>query len=88
MVKLLPYDVLLKQKMALVGKLDIRGVQTDLLVTLIDKQHRLCVFSFVLSKQHVPEYADCWMTDGVTRIGMDADRHNRSLEPVAEERRL
>jgi hypothetical protein len=63
-----PYDVLLFHHLVLVGKPVIEGDSANVIVTLIDANDRIFVFQFVLSKQHIEGYENCWMTDAVFPI--------------------
>jgi hypothetical protein len=47
------------------------GDYAEQLVTVTDKQGNTAAFLWILSRQVDGEYEDCWMTDGVTRLGIE-----------------
>ena len=49
------------------GPLEREGNEVRQRVTLIDEEGKRAIFLFVLSKQKLPPYRDCWMTDSVFR---------------------
>jgi hypothetical protein len=79
MVKSPPYDVMVNHRLSLVGRAETRGNQAHVLATLVDARHRLHLFAFVLSKQTEGKYADCWMTDAVTRIGLGDRKRDQDV---------
>jgi hypothetical protein len=81
-----PYDVLLFHHLVLVGKPVITGDSANVIVTLIDANERIFVFQFVLSKQHVEGYENCWMTDAVFPIQQIPDSVPRETPTAQLER--
>lgn len=53
--------------------------QQRVMVTSADGEE--VIYKFTLSKQKAGEYKDCWMTDGVERVG--DDERQRELQRVA-----
>jgi hypothetical protein len=56
------------------GPLEREGNEVRQRVTLIDKEGKRAIFLFVLSKQKLPPYRDCWMTDSVFRVNPDHEK--------------
>jgi hypothetical protein len=49
----------------------VEGDSAQELVTVIDEDGQPAAFLWILSRQTEGEYKDCWMTDGVTRLGAE-----------------
>ncbi|MEZ6137414.1 MAG: hypothetical protein R3C53_21200 [Pirellulaceae bacterium] len=75
-----PYDVLLGKGQLQVGSAVVENEVAAVLVTAIDTAGRPNAFRFVLVKQSLPPYEDCWMTEAVqlesivAPVGADAKR--------------
>lgn len=82
-----PYDVLLFHHLVLVGKPVIEGDLANVIVTLVDANDRIFVFQFMLSKQHVEGYENCWMTDAVFPIQQIPDSVPRETPTAQLERK-
>jgi hypothetical protein len=64
------YCVLLDARTFLAGRAVAESPDlVHLMLTVIDRQGSLVCFRCFLSKQTVPKYRDCWMTDAVIRVG-------------------
>lgn len=61
------------------GPIRIEGDHAEQVVTVKDDTGAAAGFLFILTRQGEGEYEDCWMTDGVSRLGVAA-------MPPAEER--
>ncbi len=71
MVKTPLYQPLLNHATIDYGPIRVDGVYAEQLVTVTSEQGEPAAFLFTLSRQAEGEYEDCWMTDGVTRIGAE-----------------
>jgi hypothetical protein len=69
MIQAPKYSVLLQARHFLVGRAVQNGREAHLLLTVVDGNGNLSLFRCFLSKQTAAPYADCWMTDGVIRVG-------------------
>jgi hypothetical protein len=49
----------------LIGRPQLGDDVARLLVTIIDQEHNVRAFAFVLSKQKEAPFKDCWMTEAV-----------------------
>ncbi|BBO36423.1 hypothetical protein [Lacipirellula parvula] len=65
MVRNPPFDAMTSPRAALVGRPQIENNVAKLLVTIIDAQHHVRIFAFVLSRQDEAPFQGCWMTDAV-----------------------
>lgn len=71
MVKSPPYNVMVNHRSAHVVRTDTDGDHARIFVLMIDGDGRQCAFVFLLSRQSDEPFADCWMTEGVSRIGVE-----------------
>jgi Domain of unknown function (DUF4864) len=65
MVRNEPYDCMAHPRAVLIGRPQHGDDVARLLVTIIDQQHNVHAFAFVLSKQKEAPFKDCWMTEAV-----------------------
>lgn len=68
MVRQQPYDVLIAPDAFQVGEPTYEGNIASILVTVV-KKSKLHSFMWVLSKQTMHPFENCWMTDAVFRVG-------------------
>ena len=68
MVRSAPFRSLLDQRVTLIGRALVRDRRAAVLATFLDRNNQVRVFRFILSRQTEPEYAECWMTDGVIEV--------------------
>jgi hypothetical protein len=65
MVRNPPFDAMTSPLAILVGRPQREGNVAKLLVTIIDDEHNVRVFAFILSRQREEPFINCWMTDAV-----------------------
>jgi len=65
MVRSEPYQCMTRPRAVLIGRAQHGDDVARLLVTIIDEQHRVRAFAFVLSKQKEKPFENCWMTEAV-----------------------
>jgi hypothetical protein len=71
MVKAPTYRPLIEAKTIVYAPIRVDGDFAEQLVTVTDAAGESAVFLFTLSRQGDGDYEDCWMTDGVTRLGAE-----------------
>jgi hypothetical protein len=64
----------------------VQGNVAQQLVTVVDDDGEPAAFLWILARQTDGEYKDCWMTDGVTRLGAediapDPDQRRQQQQP-------
>lgn len=59
------YKPLVEQRQVIVGSQVVHGDLATVMVTAMDREHRLRTFHFYLAREAAGTYADCWMTYGV-----------------------
>jgi hypothetical protein len=69
MVRQGAFACLAKPRATLVGAPQVEGVIAKLLVTVVDERRQMQAFTFILSKQVIPPYEGCWMTEAVLPMG-------------------
>jgi hypothetical protein len=74
MVRQGPFACLGQPRATLVGEPQVDGRLAKLLVTVVDQQQMVHVFTFILFKQLDPPFKDCWMTEGVYPFGQLGDQ--------------
>ncbi|MBA3484458.1 MAG: hypothetical protein H0T51_21865 [Pirellulales bacterium] len=65
MVRQGPFHCMARPRALLVGRPQIDGHLARILVTVIDEDSRVRAFTFVLGRQQVAPFKDCWMTEAV-----------------------
>lgn len=65
MVRNEPYHCMTRPRALLIGRPQYGDDVARLLVTIIDDEHNVRAFAFVLSKQKEKPFQDCWMTEAV-----------------------
>jgi hypothetical protein len=65
MVRNEPYRCMTRPRALLIGQPQYGDDVARLLVTIIDDEHHVRAFAFVLSKQKEKPFQDCWMTEAV-----------------------
>ncbi|MBI5930740.1 MAG: DUF4864 domain-containing protein [Chloroflexi bacterium] len=55
------------------GPINIVDAEAQQLVTILSADGESINYVFTLSRQKLPPYMGCWMTDGVVRIDVDED---------------
>ena len=60
-----------------------RGDQALLLIRIIAHDGSPAVYEFVMTRQYLPPYQGCWMTDGARRV-MDATPEGAPLPPALD----
>ncbi|WP_428307219.1 hypothetical protein [Lacipirellula sp.] len=65
MVRNAPFDAMTSPYAVLVGRPQRDNDVAKLLVSIIDGEHNVRVFAFVLSRQDEEPFTNCWMTDAV-----------------------
>jgi hypothetical protein len=65
MVRNEPYQCMASPRAALIGRPQYGNDVARLLVTIIDGEHNVRAFAFVLGRQKEPPFKDCWMTEAV-----------------------
>jgi hypothetical protein len=88
MVKSPAYRPLLNYAKIEYGPVRVEGDYAEQLVTVTDAAGDLAAFLFTLSCQADGDYEDCWMTDGVSRVGLEPippDPKERRQRDLADE---
>jgi hypothetical protein len=67
------YAPMLNFQVAEYGPIAVVETEAQQLVTIISADGEPASYVFTLSRQSVPPYMGCWMTDGVVRIDLDED---------------
>jgi len=65
MVRNEPYHCMTRPRAILIGRPQHGDDVARLLVTIIDDEHHVRAFAFVLSRQKEKPFQDCWMTEAV-----------------------
>jgi hypothetical protein len=65
MVRQGAFECMARPQAMLIGRPQITDRIARVLVTMIDDQHRLHAFTFVLARQREAPFKDCWMTEAV-----------------------
>ena len=65
MVRTEPYQCMASPRAVLIGRPQHGDNVARLLVTVIDDEHNVRAFAFVLSRQKEKPFQDCWMTEAV-----------------------
>jgi hypothetical protein len=65
MVRSEPYQCMARPRAVLIGRPQHGDDVARLLVTIIDDEHNVRAFAFVLGRQQEPPFKDCWMTEAV-----------------------
>jgi hypothetical protein len=63
------YLPLVEQRVATIGSAVVRDRHATVVVNVIDRHNRACIFRFFLSQQPLPEAGACWLTDAVIQEG-------------------
>ncbi|MGB7158130.1 MAG: DUF4864 domain-containing protein, partial [Tepidisphaeraceae bacterium] len=71
MVKTPLYKPLLDYAKIEYAPIRVEGDYAEQLVTVTDERGEPAAFLWVLSRQAEGDFEDCWMTDGVTRLGAE-----------------
>lgn len=85
-----PYDRLLNHQSARYGPIAISGDEAHQIVIITDMDGELIAYHWVLSRQSVGEFEDCWMTNAVVPAEQPTQRefvqisiqHLRTLAPI------
>ena len=65
MVRSEPYKCMTRPRAVLIGRPQHGEGVARLLVTVIDEEHHIRAFAFVLGRQQESPFKDCWMTEAV-----------------------
>lgn len=69
MVRRDPYLPLTQPSLTAIGRTEILESEARVLVTVVDAKDRVHAFIFVLARQNDVPFKNCWMTEGVFRVG-------------------
>ena len=81
MVKSPMYQPLIDYAKIDYAPIQVEGDHAEQLVTVTDENGEPAAFLWILTRQRDGDFKDCWMTDGVTRVGVEP------LPPAPQERR-